>query len=291
MAQRSGRVVVVGFPQAANVLLAEAWPARGIDAELLPPKRALEVLQPGDVAVVRLDVLRTLDGVEPGFDVVKELERRGVRVVNRPAALLSAHDKLRTATLLAAAELPHPRTVHIGSANDPLALAPPVVVKPRFGSWGADIFRCETTHELKRVIAGVRSRSWFRKHGALVQELLPPRGYDLRLVVAAGRVVGTVERVAAPGEWRTNVALGGRRRPAVPSAQARVLGVRAVAAAGLELAGVDLHPVGDTHVVLELNGAVEFNSDYDLPGDDVYEAAADCLRLPRAVTEVRAVTA
>ncbi|MFN2627451.1 MAG: hypothetical protein ABR569_02290 [Gaiellaceae bacterium] len=54
----------------------------------------------------------------------------------------------------------------------------------------------------------------------LVQELVPPLGHDLRLVVPGGRVVGA-RRTPRPHEWRTNVALGGttlrssrRRRPA-----------------------------------------------------------------------------
>ena len=281
MPSTPGRVAVIGFQQEANVLLAAAWPLRSIDAELLQPERALEVLGPGDTAVLRLDVLRTLDGVEPGLGLVDELSRRGVRVLNRPSALLAAHDKLRTARALVAAGVPHPRTVHVPARDVNPALLPPVVVKPRFGSWGADIYRCETADELDRVLDSVRSRSWFRRHGALVQQLLPPQGYDLRLLVAAGRVVGAAERVASPGEWRTNVALGGTRRRATPTAAACALGVRAVAACGLDLAGVDLHPVGNTHVVLEVNGAMEFNGDYDLPGEDVYDAAASALGLPR----------
>jgi RimK family alpha-L-glutamate ligase len=283
-------VALVGWPQEANVLLVAAWVERGIAAELLEPADALARLGPGDIAVSRLDVLPTLDGVEPGLEAIDELAARGVRVVNRVGPIVAAHDKLQTAQVLAAAGLPHPRTVHVSSAADRVSLTPPLVVKPRFGSWGADVFRCQTAAELADVFAAVRGRSWFTRHGALVQELLPPVGHDLRLVVASGRVVGAVERVAKPGEWRTNVSLGGASRPALPSESARALGVRAAGATGMELVGVDLFPVRGAYAVLELNAAVEFDGGYDLGDEDVYEAAADALRLPRVTHTVEAAT-
>lgn len=266
-------------------LLAAGWP--GASSCLLSPGRALTQLEPGDVALGRLDVRPTLDGVERGVRLLAKLAAKGVRVLNPPSAILASHDKLLTARALKLAQLPHPATAYAvpGDSVD-VELHPPLVVKPRFGSWGADIFRCDTAAELKRVLETVQTRPWFRTHGALVQELLPPQGYDLRLLVAAGRVVGAAERVARPGEWRTNVALGGTRRPAAPTARARALAVSAVAACRLDLAGVDLHPVGDTHVVLEVNGAMEFNNDYDLAGEDVYDAAAAALKLPRVAVAV-----
>ena len=159
-------------------------------------------------------------------------------------------------------------------------IAPPVVVKPRFGSWGTDVFRCETRGDLARKLAEVCARPWFIRHGALVQELVPPTGYDLRLVVAAGRVVGATERVARPGEWRTNVALGGTRRPTRPSREVCALGVRAAEVIGADLVGVDLLPASGGYVVLELNGAVEFDRAYDLGGSNVFTEAAVALDLP-----------
>lgn len=290
MPRAFGRLVVVGWPQETNLLLVAGWRARGIDADLIPPARAVEELRAGDMAVVRLDVLPTLDGVEPGLDEVRELQRRGVRVLNRAEAVLNAHDKLRTATLLTGAGVEHPRTGHLVSADDEPPLAPPVVVKPRFGSWGADVLRCETADELKDAIDEVSTRSWFKKHGALVQKLLPPLGHDLRIVVAGGRVVGSIERIARPGEWRTNLSVGGRRRPTVPPESACALAVRAIAASGLDLAGADLFPYRGTYVVLELNGAVEFDAGYDLWGQDVYEATASALSLPGALNEAQAVS-
>jgi [lysine-biosynthesis-protein LysW]--L-2-aminoadipate ligase len=153
------------------------------------------------------------------------------------------------------------------------------VLKPRFGSWGQDIFRCDSPAELRRRLQEMRTRSWFRRHGALLQQLFAPRGYDLRVLVARGVVVGAVERVAAPGEWRTNISLGGTRRPCVPSAQACALAEAAAGALDADLVGVDLLPVDDGFVIVELNAAVEFDRGYSLPGADVYTDAARALGL------------
>ena len=94
---------------------------------------------------------------------------------------------------------------------------------------------------------------------------MPPLGHDLRIVVAAGQIVGAVRRLTAPGEWRTNVALGAKRLPADPPPAARELALTAAAAAEMDLVGIDLMPTGDGGwVVIEMNGAVEFTDAYSL---------------------------
>jgi ribosomal protein S6--L-glutamate ligase len=282
-------VGIVGWQQETNELLVAAWHELGVPATLLVPDDARAALVAGDVAVGRFDVLPTLDGVEPGLDILDELAQRGVRVLNPRRALLDAHDKLRTAELLVRSGVPHPRTAHHLATSDRIELAPPLVVKPRFGSWGVDVFRCETEEEVERVLHEVEDRPWFVRHGALLQELVPPVGFDLRLVVAAGDVVGAAQRVATPGEWRTNVSLGASRHPAEPSPGVVALGIAAAKAIGSDLVGVDLLPMAGGHVVLELNGAVEFDSAYDLPGSSagVFEAAAAALHLPAPLASRR----
>ena len=228
-----------------NTELVAAWQRLGIDAALVGHGELERWLRPGDAVLGRLDCLPTLDGVQPGLLELFGLERNGYRVINGAFSLAAAHDKLLTARLLARAGLPHPRTAHLRPNSTPPNLEPPLVVKPRHGSWGADIFRCDTEQELRLCLEGIRTKPWFLRYGALLQELVPPVGHDLRLLVAAGAVVGSISRVAAAGEWRTNISLGGSRQPARPSPAACALGIAAAAAIGADLVGVDLLPAGD----------------------------------------------
>ena len=248
----------------------------GMSWEQMSPTQALDELRPGDAALGRLDVLPTLDGMDDGLLALGALVARGVVVLNGPPALLAAHDKLMTARILRRHDVPHPWTTHVRGEQAAPRSDRPLVVKPRFGSWGLEVHRCDGAAELDAALASVRGTHWYERHGALVQELVPPQGYDLRIVVAAGRVAGAVYRVAAPGEWRTNVALGGVRRPVSdPPRAAAALALEAARAVGIDLAGVDLLPDGEGGwVVAELNGAVEFTQEYAAWGDIFAETAA-----------------
>jgi [lysine-biosynthesis-protein LysW]--L-2-aminoadipate ligase len=246
--------------------------------EPMTPDEALDALRPGDVALGRLDVLPTLDGVDDGLWALGALAARDVVVLNAPGALLAAHDKLLTARLLRRHGIPHPATRHVRPGRPLPVVDSPVVVKPRFGSWGRDVHRCDGTESLRATVALVRDRGWFCRDGALVPELVEPQGYDLRVLVAGGRVAGAAFRVAAQGEWRTNVALGGARRPVadVPH-EAGMVALAAARAVGADLVGVDLLPDGTGGwVVLEVNGAVEFSPEYAV-GCNVFADVASLL--------------
>ena len=259
--------LVSGTLNPTNAALLEALRDAGVDARLTLPGD-LAGAHPGDVVLGRLDVTQSLEGVEPGMWELRRAKARGIHVLNEPGALLAAHDKLMTAIRLATAGVPHPRTAHVDGTSVLPSLTHPFVVKPRFGSWGREVYRCEDSLQLAACLASLEGRPWFERQGVLVQELIAPRGYDLRIIVAGGRVAGAIERVAAEGEWRTNVALGGWRRPTDPPVEARALAVEAAAALGGDLVGVDLLPdERGGWTVLELNGAVDFTSEYSLEND------------------------
>ena len=289
MARRARRMTIAAMAITAvvggrgtsttNAALVAAWRAQRVDAHWLDPSEAVRLLRPGDTAVGRVDVRRTLDGVEPGLLELLRLRQRGVRVLNGPGALLRTHDKLRTARIVAAAGLPHPETHWLPPDAAAFPLVPPFVVKPRFGSWGADVVRCDADADARSALDRLRARPWFRRQGALVQALVPPLGHDLRILVAAGTVVGSARRRARPGEWRTNYSLGGSLEPVSAAAEACALAVAAAAAVGGDFVGVDLLPANGGHVVLELNGAVDFEPLYGEPELSVYAAVARALAL------------
>jgi RimK family alpha-L-glutamate ligase len=265
--------VVAHRTSETNAALAGAAVSLGLPASVLVPRDALRILEHGDIALGRLDVREGLDGVERGTEELEQLAAGGAVLLNPPSALVAAHDKLLTARILRRAGVPHPRTWLLAEGAPSPAPELPVVLKPRFGSWGRDVVLCPTADDLDRELARFTRRSWFADQGVLAQELVPPQGWDLRVVVSGGRVIGAARRVAAPGEWRTNVALGGRIEHAAAPPLAQQLALEATAAVRGDLVGVDLLPFGDGFIVSEVNGAVDFRGACALGPGNVFRSA------------------
>ena len=73
--------------------------------------------------------------------------------------------------------------------------------------------------------------------------------------------------------------------PQQPPVRSRIA---AAAAINADLVGIDLLPTGNGYTVIELNGAVDFDASYALPGSDIFRDAADALGLLPADTGLAA---
>jgi RimK family alpha-L-glutamate ligase len=215
------------------------------------------------------------------MDVLHWIEARGVPVMNSPRAIERSVDKFYTTALLQEAGLPTPATVVCEGTADAMAAVRKMgdaIIKPIFGSMGHGMVRVSDPEVAFRVVRSLEQvRAVF-----YVQQAVDHGGRDVRVFVVGGRVLAAIERRAAPGEWRTNVANGGSAHPFdLPPAWAQ-LAIRAAAAVGADYAGVDLLPCRDgTVFVLEVNGIPGWEGLQSATGIDV--AAAIVHRLEARV--------
>jgi tetrahydromethanopterin:alpha-L-glutamate ligase len=208
------------------------------------------------------------------FEIYRALEGTGALVVNRLDPLLAAQDKFRTSWLLRLAGVPTPRAAVAQTPADAeraLAALGEAVAKPLAGSLGEGVERVRDDEAGR---AAVRGR--VAHDGAVyLQAFVPHPGRDLRVFVVGGRARAAVMRHAPPGEWRTNVARGGRTEAAEPDAGVAATAERAAQALGLDYAGVDLVATGGGATVIEVNGNPSWRGILEATGLDMAEVIAE----------------
>jgi len=213
------------------------------------------------------------------LDAARALELVGVPCLNRVGPMLAAQDKLWTAAVLANAGVPTPLCTSVPRPTDAVIAKAEIgkgVAKPLFGSLGEGLFRCDDDKGRQKLARAVRTDPM------LLQRFVPPGGIDYRLFVVGDRVEACIRREAPTGEWRSNVAQGGRSVPAVAHRLWRDMAIEATRALGLEFAGIDLAVGDDGPTVLEVNGVPNFRGVYQATGRNMAQAIAQrALRLAK----------
>jgi len=222
-----------------------------------------------DGVMVRTMPPGSLEQVVFRMDVLHRLQARGVIVLNPPTAIETCVDKYLASARLEAAGLLVPPTAvcqHSDAALEAFAtLGGDVVVKPLFGSEGRGMVRISDPETAWRVF-----RTLERTQAVLyLQQFVRHPGWDLRAFVVGGRVLASMRRFARD-DWRTNVAQGGRAEPVQLSAAEEELALRATAAVGALVAGVDLlpGPSGEVYVI-EVNAVPGWRALAPVSGVDV----------------------
>ena len=264
LAARGHRATVVEWTElAAEIAPAPPAGSTGSAGAAAPGGSHGERFLPAAIAAADLVAVRgmpsgALEEVIFRMDVLARIAAVGVPVVNAPRSLEVAIDKYLSLALIAAAGLPVPRTI---VAQGPGAieraheeLGGDCVAKPLFGSGGRGLVRLSGPGAVNAFLAGgVLESAPPRRPPVYLQEFVPHGGWDVRVLVLGDRTIA-MRRSAPPGEWRTNVSLGGRPEPFSPPPAWIDVAVRAAAAVGTELAGVDLLPAADGRLlVLEVN--------------------------------------
>ena len=252
----------------AEKLLINAAKARGHTARVLRADKCelsyangkMKVLYAGkkfpamDVIVPRANVTSNVDLLLP---LNKHLLLMGVPILNGYMPIMRAKNKIRMLQILSYKGIPVPQTVvlqHLDYLDAAIERVGgfPVILKTIAGSLGKGVVIVESRRSLLSALDMILTQEHWRI--LLVQEFVEEaEGKDIRAFVVDGKVVASMERTAAIGDFRSNISAGGIGTPIDLTHEEVQLSLEATAALGLDLAGVDLLRTKKGPMVMEVN--------------------------------------
>jgi ribosomal protein S6--L-glutamate ligase len=206
-----------------------------------------------DAIIPRIGASKTFYGAA----VVRQFELMGVFCANESQAISRSRDKLRCLQILAREGIGLPVTGYAHSTQDideliDMVGGAPLVIKMLEGTQGIGVVLAETNQAAKSVIEAFRGLD----ANILVQEFIKEaHGTDIRCFVIGDKVVASMKRQGAEGEFRSNLHRGGTAEKIKLTPEERSTAVRAAKAMGLRVAGVDMLRSNHGAVVLEVNSS------------------------------------
>jgi gamma-F420-2:alpha-L-glutamate ligase len=197
-----------------------------------------------------------------GLAVIRQLERLKVPVINSAESIERAKDKLHTIQILAADNLPTPKTM---LARFPVDIAViekefkcPLIVKTLSGSEGKGVFLCEHQEHLEDLM-DILSEVRDVNVNFIIQEFVSSsKGKDIRVFVVGGMPVVAMLRKGKEGKFKANIAAGGSGEPYELNPEVKWLAVEASRLLSLDISGVDILFDGEHFKVCEVNSAPGF---------------------------------
>ncbi len=201
------------------------------------------------------------------------LEGIGAKVINPLNAAIMCGNKLYAHMKLENAGVKTPKAISAFSEEAAIAALDefgyPAVIKPTVGSWGRLIALLRDSEAARAVIED-REHMFPIYHIYYFEEFVerPPR--DIRAIVVGNRVVAAIYRYSGQGEWKTNMALGGRAEACPVTRELEDICIKATQALGGQIVGVDLmESKNDGLLVHEVNNTTEFKNTVKVTGVDI----------------------
>ncbi len=195
-----------------------------------------------------------------GAAIIRQFETIGTYCVNGSAGITASRDKLHAHQLMARAKIGMPNTAFAASPRDTgniigLVGTAPLIVKLLESTQGKGVVLAETRKAAESVIDAFRGL----KANFLVQDFVKEAaGEDIRCLVIGGKVVASMKRTGAEGDFRSNLHRGGSAKSVKISKIERETAIRAAKVFDLNKAGVDLLRSEAGPKVLEVNSSPGF---------------------------------
>jgi ribosomal protein S6--L-glutamate ligase len=214
-----------------------------------------------------------------GLAVLRQFEMMGVYPLNESVAIGRSRDKLRSMQILARDGVGMPVTAFANDSSHAqevldIAGGVPVVIKVLEGTQGIGVVLAETYNSAKSVVEAFQGADI----AVLVQEYIKEAaGRDIRALVVGRRVVATMERSGAKGDFRANLHRGGKAVKVELTGEERKAALKAARAMGLNVAGVDMLRAKRGPVVIEVNSSPGLEGIEAATGADVAKAMIEFL--------------
>ncbi|KUI98481.1 30S ribosomal protein S6--L-glutamate ligase [Vibrio sp. MEBiC08052] len=206
-----------------------------------------------------------------GTAVLRQFEMMGVYPVNESVAISRSRDKLRSMQLLSRKGIGMPITGFASKPDDIKDLlnmvgGAPVVIKLLEGTQGIGVVLAENRKAAESVIEAFMGL----KANIMVQEYVKEAGgADIRCFVIGDKVIASMKRQGAEGEFRSNLHRGGTATLVKISPQERKTAIDAAKIMGLNVAGVDILRSSRGPLVMEVNSSPGLEGIEKATGKDI----------------------
>lgn len=234
----------------------------GMTAKAMPSSDFLSALFDVDEGNVNPETVIFLDKDVNGASL---LEAKGFNIYNSSECIRLCDDKALTYLTLYKKGLPIPKTIIAPKTYNSAqtedwckraagVIGYPVIIKECFGSLGMQVYLAENENQLFEHIKKIGQKPF------VIQEFLPKgAGWDLRVIVTGGEVIGGIKR-SNQTDFRANSARGGTAQAAKLTDYQKKLALEAADATGAFFAGVDLIMGEKDFVICEVNSNMLFEA-------------------------------
>ncbi len=237
----------------------------------------LEVRYRGGSSIDNMDAI--IPRIRPsmtfyGCALLRQFESIGTFCLNSADAITKSRDKLFSSQLFSKNGIKIPLT---GFAKSPLETkdlismvgGSPLIIKLLEGTQGQGVVLAETNKAAESVINAFKSL----KANILVQEFIKEaEGKDLRCFVVNNKVVASIQRESAKGDFRANIHRGGMAKKIRITAEEKKLAIKATKCMGLDVAGVDIIRSNKGPLLLEINSSPGLEGIETATGMDIANA-------------------
>jgi ribosomal protein S6--L-glutamate ligase len=192
-----------------------------------------------------------------GAAIVKQFEMNGVFSTAHSLSITRARNKVRTLQILSRKHIPIPETLFSINPDDieeqiELLGGPPVIIKLQEGTQGLGVILAETKKSAKSII----DTFYKMDTSILIQKFVEEsNGEDIRIFVVGNKVIASMKRTSAVGEFRSNVHRGGYTESLEPTAKEQYIALSATKHLGLGVAGVDIIRSNKGPLLIEVNAS------------------------------------